>query len=390
MENLQQYKNQFKQYKCCTIIPTYNNVDFIGQVVMDVHSYCDDIIVVNDGSTDETLELLLKFDFIQTISYTKNRGKGSALKTGFKKALELGYEYAISIDSDGQNFAKDIPVFLEKLKEHPNAIIIGARNLNQENMPIKNNFANVFSNFWFTLETGIKLSDTQSGFRLYPIFLLKDFKFYSNKYELELEVIVRASWNFIDIVHVPIDVCYPKNRITHFRPFKDFFRISILNTILVTLAFLYFRPRKAIKELRKKSIKQIIWENFLSPDIPVYKIALSIAFGVFMGILPIWGYQLIVGFALAHLLKLNKTIFFISANISIPPMIPLILYLSYVTGSFVLGEGSWTVNFELSLNAINQNLAQYIIGSITLSIIAALIFGIISYFILLILKKVNE
>ncbi len=383
------YKDIFKQKKCCVIVPTFNNADLIESVLQDVLKYCDDIIVVNDGSTDASQEKIEKFSSVKLISYPRNRGKGYALKKAFKYAYNSGYKYAISIDSDGQHHAKDLPDFLEKISENPDAIIIGSRNLTEKNIPDKSAFANKFSNFWFRIATGVKLSDTQSGYRLYPLHLLNNFRFFSNKYEFELEVLVRASWKNIDIITIPVDVYYPdkEDRVTHFRPFKDFLRISVLNTILVTLALLYFRPRKIAREYKKKTIKQIIREKILSPDIPKHTIAFSIAFGVFMGIFPVWGYQLIVGFIIAHFLKLNKAIFYVAANISIPPMIPFIIYLSYVTGSYVMGEGSWTVDVDLSIQAIKGNAMQYFAGSIVLSFIAGTVFGIISYLLLIIFKK---
>jgi glycosyltransferase involved in cell wall biosynthesis len=393
MESLNQYshyKNLFREKKCCVIVPTYNNAQFLEGVLNDVLAYTDDVIVVNDGSTDNTLEVIEQFSQVELVSYPKNKGKGHALKSGFRHANASGYKYAISIDSDGQHYAKDLPTFIELIDEHPNAIIIGARDLNQENMNGKSNFANKFSNFWFKVETGISMPDTQSGYRLYPVHALNGIRFFTNKYEFEIEVLVRASWKGIDIMAAPIDVYYPEkeDRVTHFRPFKDFFRISVLNTVLVTLAFLYYLPRKLFLEYRGKSMKQIVREIVRSSiEIPNHTIAFSIAFGVFMGIFPIWGYQLLIGFFLAHLLKLNKAIFFIAANISIPPMIPFIIYLSYVTGSFLMGEGSWALDLELSLGSIKENLMQYLLGAVALSFIAGSAFGVVSYSLLTVFKK---
>ncbi len=385
-------KNKFRQHKCCVIIPTYNNASLIEAVIEDVNKYCDDIIVINDGSTDETLEKLKKYPFIRLKTYPNNKGKGHALKTGFEFALESGYNYAITIDSDGQHYAKDLPVFLNNIDDNPNAILIGSRNLKHKNMPGKSSFANKFSNFWFKLETGLNIPDTQSGFRLYPLQTIKNIKLFSGKYEFELEIIVKASWKNIEIIPVPIDVHYPdkEDRVTHFRPFKDFVRISLLNTILVPMALFYYRPRKIILEYKNKSIKQIFREKILSQKIPDHIVAFSIAFGVFMGIFPIWGYQLIVGFIIAHFLKLNKAIFYVAANISLPPMIPFILYLSYVTGSYVMGEGSWTVDTDLSIEGIKSNAIQYFIGSIVLSFIAGIAFGAVSFVLLKIYKRVKN
>ncbi len=393
MESLNQYshfKKQFQEKKCCVIVPTYNNAQFLVSVLNDVLTYCDDVIVVNDGSTDNTLTVLDTFSQVKVVSYPKNKGKGHALKTGFKNAYVSGYQYAITIDSDSQHYAKDLPTFLELIDAHPKTIIIGARNLNQENMNSNSSFANKFSNFWFKVETGIEMPDTQSGYRLYPIEALSGMRFFTNKYEFEIEVLVRASWKGIEIMAAPIDVYYPAkaDRVTHFRPFKDFFRISVLNTVLVTLALLYYLPRKLFLQFRGKSIKEVVAEIVRSSiSLPNHTIALSISLGVFMGIFPIWGYQLLIGFFLAHVLKLNKAIFFLAANISIPPMIPFIIYLSYVTGSFLLGEGSWALDLELSTQAVKENLIQYLLGAVTLSVMAASAFGVVSYSLLSIFKK---
>ena len=189
------------------------------------------------------------------VSHVSNQGKGKALQLGFKRAVELGYDYAISIDSDGQHYADDLPLFIEKLKEHPRAIIIGARNMDQSSVPGKSSFGNKFSNFWFRLETGIRISDTQSGYRLYPVTLLHDRTYFSRKYEFEIEVLVRAAWSGVEVVQVPVKVFYPEKseRVTHFRPFRDFTRISVLNTFLVLITFLWIKPRDLYRSIKKKS-----------------------------------------------------------------------------------------------------------------------------------------
>ena len=153
----------------CVVIPTYNNKATIRQVVEDTLDYCDDIIVVNDGSDDGTLDVLKSIHPISLISYERNRGKGYALKRGFMKALNSGFAYAISMDADGQFFPKDIPDFLKANMRHPGALIIGCRIFNNAERTGGSKFANVFSNFWFYVQTGRKLTDTQTGFRLYPL-----------------------------------------------------------------------------------------------------------------------------------------------------------------------------------------------------------------------------
>lgn len=158
-----------RQLGIVVIIPTYNNEKTLTTVIEDVLFYVEDIIVVNDGSTDSTPTLLENYPNLHIITHPTNKGKGTALKNGLKQAKAAGYRYAITIDSDGQHFASDIPIFMEEIEKEPDTLLVGARNLTSDNMPGKNTFANKFSNFWFKLETGVKLQDTQSGYRLYPL-----------------------------------------------------------------------------------------------------------------------------------------------------------------------------------------------------------------------------
>ncbi len=237
----------------CVIIPTYNNGGTIGQVVSGVLQECNDIIVVNDGSTDDTANILQTFPGITIVSYSKNRGKGYALKRGFQQARQMGFAYAITLDGDGQHYAKDIPLFLKANQEHPGSLIIGSRNMAGVTRSKGSTFANHFSNFWFYIQTGRRLPDTQTGYRLYPIRKLHGLSLLTSRYEAELELLVFASWHGIQLEPISIDVYYPpqEQRVSHFRPFADFARISILNTVLCLLAIVYGLPLRIYHFLAK-------------------------------------------------------------------------------------------------------------------------------------------
>jgi glycosyltransferase involved in cell wall biosynthesis len=413
MTDYDAYKARFKALKCCVLIPTYNNSTTIAAVVNDVLQYSDDVCIVNDGSTDNTLLVLKLFPNAHLHSYEKNRGKGWALRQGFEYARSKGYDYAITIDSDGQHYAQDLPTFLDALEEDDNAIFIGARNMNQSTVPGKSSFGNKFSNFWFRFETGIDLPDTQSGYRLYPIRQLEKLYFFTVKYEFEIEVIVRSAWSGINVKSVPVSVYYPPadERITHFRPFQDFSRISVLNTVLVTWMFLWIKPRDFVRYIFGKGLKSLLQDHLIRSDESATVKALSVALGIFFGIAPLWGAQLLLVFAFAWLFRLNKGLALLVSNISIPPMIPFILYASYLTGGLVLGTGSpdevlikypvlkfiydWMIraidglhirNPELAANIV-KNVTQYILGSFTLAAAASVLSGILTYLLVKILKK---
>jgi hypothetical protein len=142
---------------------------------------------------------------------------------------------------------------------------MGARNMEQASVPGKSSFGNKFSNFWFWFETGIRLPDTQTGYRCYPIRAMEGMKFFTRKFEFEIEVIVRSVWKGIPITFVPVHVYYPpkEERVSHFRPFTDFTRISILNTVLVTLALLYYKPRDFFRSIKKKTFGRLFGTYFL-------------------------------------------------------------------------------------------------------------------------------
>jgi glycosyltransferase involved in cell wall biosynthesis len=385
------YNAQFNNLKCCVIIPTYNNCTTLEKVIDGVLHYTNNLIVVNDGSTDDTLSIIKKYDNVEIISYAKNKGKGFALKRAFEKAIEKGYRYAITIDSDGQHDPEEIIKFINEIEKDPDILIIGSRNFNKDSVIKKNNFANKFSNFWFRFFTNCDLPDTQSGYRLYPLELLKKIKLRTGKYEFEFEILVRSAWKGIKIISIPICVYYPppEKRISHFRPFSDFTRISLLNTIFFFITVLYIKPYNFFKNFNRKTIKDFYKNNILASDDSNAKIIASVMFGIFMGIVPIWGYQLITAIALAYILKLNKLIVIIAANISIVPMIPVILYFSYVTGGFFMNTHSYSIAriSDFSFAVIKENIIQYIVGSFIFAILLSLSFGIVTFVLLRIFRK---
>ena len=252
------WQKVFDDERVCVIVPTYNNERTIADVLRRVQAYTLNIIVVNDGSTPATMTAIRSLEQLpEIVDYTPNRGKGYALKMGFRRALELGYRYAITIDSDGQHFPEDIPAFMDCHVANKEALIVGARNLTADNMPSKNTFANKFSNFWFHLQTGINLEDTQSGYRLYPLEVINLRWPITPRYEAELELLVFSAWCGVPVVSTPVRVYYPPEgeRVSHFRPFWDFFRITVLNSVLTILSLFTFIPARLIRKISKSLSK---------------------------------------------------------------------------------------------------------------------------------------
>jgi glycosyltransferase involved in cell wall biosynthesis len=362
----------------------------LEKVIREVLLETPHVIVVNDGSTDGTAAILQQYPGIRMVTYGQNKGKGYALRKGFERALQEGFSHAITIDSDGQHYPSDIRRFILKAKEYPGAILVGSRTLPREKLRKGTGFANKLSNFWFRIITGVKLTDTQSGFRLYPLTLIRNIRFITRKYEFELEVLIRSAWRDIQLVDIPIDVFYParEDRVSHYRPFKDFVRISLMNAVCVLIALFYVKPFSFLRYLKRESITGFLRKHVLQTNDSIVKITLSVMLGVFMGIVPIWGYQLISAIALAYLFRLNKLIVVVAANISIPPMIPFILYLSYIAGGIVLStDNHGSFSHEISFAWVRDNLFQYIVGSIVFASVAAIFFGLLTYVLLKVFRR---
>jgi len=371
--DLSAIRDHLRELGICVIVPTYNNERTLARVLNEVLDHAHDVIVVNDGATDSTPEILASFaDRVKVVSYSPNRGKGYALRQGFATALQLGFTHALTIDSDGQHFPSDIPRFLETHQTHPAAMLMGSRNLNAEGMPGKNSFANKFSNFWFFVETGIRLPDTQTGFRLYPLKKVQKLWLFTERFEFEVEVIVKLAWRGVPFIPVPIRVKYdPNERVSHFRPGPDFTRISFLNSYLVILALLWHLPKRLLSGGR---ILKMIRDEALNPNESNARKAASIGLGVLFGILPIWGFQLLIGIPTAIFLRMNKVLFITAANISVPPMIPVIIYLSYLMGAPFVQANSLRITeiSDLTLANIHDNFVQYFVGGVLLATLSAL------------------
>lgn len=389
---LENCATRLRELRCCVLIPTYNNDQSLQEVIESVKTYAGQhLLIVNDGSTDSTAQILAQYPDILQLSYEPNAGKGIAMRRGFKFLLERDYDFAITLDSDGQHYAKDLTTFVDALMKDKNTLYIGARNMGQENVPTKSSFGNKFSSFWLWVETGIRLSDTQSGYRLYPIRAISKLTFITRRYEFEVEVLARAAWAGLDLKCLPIDVYYPpaEERVSHFRPFWDFFRISVLNTFLCILAFIWYRPKLFFRRLKKKNLKQYLKEEFFRVQAPNSVKSAAVGYGLFWGIFPAWGFQLAIGLPTAALLRLPVPLVFLAANISIPPMIPFILYASFWTGALVLGgnQGDLSLSQMNNLDVIQTNIYQYSIGAVVLAIVAGIVGGLLSY---LILQQLNS
>ena len=386
---------KIKQLRCCVILPTYNNELTLCRVIDGVLNYTNNIIVINDGSTDNTSLLLENYPNIEIIHKPKNTGKGSTLKMGFQRSTSLGFEYAITLDTDGQHYPDDIPNFVNSLYEslNKNILIIGDRNMNNADVFAQSAKGNRVSTFWMYTTTGLRLNDSQSGFRLYPVKEMHTIRFLNStkKFEFEIEAIVKSFWSGIDIKHVPINVLYdPEERVSHFRPFRDISRMVVLYTWFLLVRVFYITPRNLFRKFKKKGFKRFIVEDLIRHQDSSKKKALSIALGVFIGLSPLWGFQTIIVLFLALLFRLNKVISFSFSNISFPPLIPFVILIIFKVGDLFFGtETNYSIDSIKENFQLTNHLKTYLVGSVIFSTLAAFAFGLLGYLVFSISDKKN-
>lgn len=368
----------FSQWKVCCVMPFYNNNKHLNTVLDELAGYGVPVIAVSDGSSDGS-DAIAMASGVEVLAYTPNRGKGYALRKGFRHAQEKGYHYVLTVDADGQHMPSEAIHLLKALNENPGALVVGARIMEGQDQPASAGFANRFSNFWFMVHTLQKLPDTQSGFRLYPLRPVMGMRYLGSRYEWEVEVLVKAAWRGVKIVSVPVAVRYPprSERVSFFRPLRDFGRISLMNTWLTLGAVFYGHWAVLRRRLNWPAVRTFLRKHVFSHEEPLWRKAASIGLGVCMGIVPVWGWQMVSAAFLAHLLKLNKGLAVISSNISMPPMLPFIIWGSLECGAlFFSPEHRLKLRLDYlsedPLRLTAQGGLQYLIGALMFGIMAGM------------------
>jgi len=238
-----------KESGIAVVIPVYNHDKTVVDVVSRAQGYGYPVFVVDDGSTDESFTNLRKISGIHLLRHGKNRGKGSALVTGFQAARKTA-RWAITIDADGQHNPDDLVKLVQAIPLGDRPVVLGKRQgMDDRNVPWTSRFGREFSNFWVWAAGGQWLRDSQSGFRIYPLPETLNLGVRSERFQFEVEVLAKAGWNHIPVIEVPVGVSYqkPGERISHFRPFIDFLRNSQMFTrLILTRIFCQSSKRKSV------------------------------------------------------------------------------------------------------------------------------------------------
>jgi len=362
------------------VIPVYNHSATLRSVVRQALQVHDEVMVVDDGSTDDAITPLRGLN-VHLVRHPQNLGKGAAILTAAREARRLGMTHIATIDADGQHNPKDFRQFLPLIQKSPDAIIVGKRDFEHADVPRANRFGRGVSNFWLRLQTGKPLGDAQSGFRVYPLSVLENLKLYEKRYTFEIEVLVKAAWAGVELLETDIYVYYPRGeeRISHFHLFLDNFRLSRLNAKLTMRSILPWPHRKIVNSGKGagekitvlhplKSLKTLLTEN-ASPG----QLASAAALGVFLGTLPLIACHTIVILFAAGFFRLNKIAAVSSSQLCVPPLVPA---LCIETGYFVR-HGTFLT--EISLKTLGyeapERLYEWVIGSLILAPAMAVLIG---------------
>ncbi|MCK4389431.1 MAG: DUF2062 domain-containing protein [Desulfobacterales bacterium] len=388
-----QQNNSFSTEHIWCVIPVFNNKDTVKDIVMDCRSRLQQVVVLDDGSTDTDISALFSGSDVIVLRHEKNRGKGEAILTALRFIESRGGRYMITLDADGQHYPRDLEKFIPLLQDDDTAIVVGCRRFDGKNIPGSSRFGRNFANFWLRVETGVSIDDCQSGFRAYPVWYLSRMKLTGSYYDFEAEVLARAVWAGLQLKTVDIDVWYPKSqlRVSSFRPFVDNFRISCMHTRLVGRRLLPFPHRKLVPASQKHVVSSVLrhpvslLKALLIENATPAGLAISAAMGTFLAALPLISIHTLVIIYVATRLHLNKVMAVNIQHLCMPPFVPL----ACIELGYYMRNGRWLT--EVSLNTVfgqlTDRLFEWLLGSLVVAPMAAAMVGVSVFLVAQALQK---
>ena len=353
------------------VIAHYNHHATLRQVAQACREVWPHVVVVDDGSDPSPRGLLDGLD-VSFLRHDFNQGKGRAILTGASYARENGFTHVLTIDADGQHDPKEIPLFVQAVQDNPQSIIMGVRKFD-DTVPFGSRFGRKFGNFWVHVQTGKKVRDIQSGYRCYPVELLRVLSVHSVRYAFEVEIVVRALWGGFTVNEIDISVVYPKNRISHFHQWKDNARLTALNTWLTLRSMVPLAHRQYLQaegELKRKSYAQTLRENLSAPGSTVRN-ALSAAWGIFCGSIALPGIRQIFLFWGAGWWNLNRLLCVGFEKLCIGPFVPALC----IEAGYFMRHGHFLTQFNITTlgRQALQRVWEWVLGSL---VVAPLLAGI--------------
>ena len=359
--------------KIWCVIPVYNHADTLVKVAARALQHLP-VVVVDDGSADLQKRHLRALEKCgaRLLRHEANQGKGAAILTALRLAHQENIDYIITLDADGQHFPEDLPKFINAIENtHEETLFIGCRQF-QENVPRSSRFGRAFANFWLRVETGETCGDCQSGFRAYPVEATLKLGCRARRYAFEAEVLARAAWGGIKLHDLPIQVHYPKHRVSHFDKLRDNLRLSATHAALVTRRLLPWPARRVVRAPKPKpqvlpllrhplrSLKELCAQNATPGGL-----AAAAAVGTFIAVLPIFGLHTVVILYVATRLHLNQVMAFSIQHLFAPPLSP---FLCIELGYYLQHRRFLTeLSLQTAVKELHLRFWDWLLGSLLLA-----------------------
>ena len=360
---------QQQGFSPAVVAPTYDNARTLNAIVTGITQLGLHAFVVNDGSSDDTAAVLAQWSRdanVTVITHDVNRGKAAALMSGFAAAGRAGYTHAVTIDTDGQLDPRQIPALLDVARGEPEAFVVGTRDATAADYPSRSRLGRRVSNLLVRLESGLRISDSQCGFRVYPLAMMRQLDCRAGRYGFETEILTRAAWAGRDVREAPVTCSYLPHgqRVSHFQPWRDSFRAVGMHARLASRALLdWVSPARAWRQLRRE-------------EAGAHEMATGLAVGVFIANLPLYGVQTLLSLYAARRLRLHPLSVVAGSHLSTPPIGQLLVALAIGVGHWLL-HGQWlaTPQWESTWRGwarlFGQLMVEWSVGSVLVGAVMA-------------------
>lgn len=358
------------------IISISNSMPSLHQTIKQIQCRVSGIIVITDGSVNHTtITELQQIENVEIITYSKRQGKGHALQRALEKACCYGFTHAVTAEGNGQYLADIVDIFVDKISDRPAALWVGRRQFHYDkelSEPVFSNIGNMFSSLLYRLTTGVTLHDPQCAFCAFPIVSVLPLLCRSKRYGYEQHILIQAAWKAIEIKETTIQLPYHGSVVPFFESVRNSFGAGCcyVKAVFARICIPPHILKVSGRSWRDRIIAVI--KSELKNNTAPQKAAQSIAFGVFMGIFPIHGFQVITLMALTFLFHLNRPLAFVGVCVSSPPFLPFLALVTIALGRLILPEQIITLSAPEFMQKILQGAAEFFIGSVVLSIVAGI------------------
>ncbi len=378
-------------FRCAILAPTYNNAGTLRGVIEQVRAVCDlPVIVINDGSTDATARVLAGLgEAIDVVTHLHNRGKAAALRTGFDRAAERGFTHVLTIDTDGQHDAADVPAMIEMARAQLTALVVGTRSLETTGYPRWSQFGRWFSNTLVRIESGVRVGDSQCGLRVYPLEV-RVLPARTARYGFETDVLTRCGWANVPVIEAPVRCIYDiaGGRVSHFRKGRDSTAAVGMHAWLVARSLCPCPPMRLhpaddttstgtiVQRLLRWFSPMRAWRAVRRDDRERKRFAAALSLGVLIANLPLYGVQTLLSIVLARRLRLHPLAVVAGSHLSTPPVGPLLIAAAITVGHCLLhGRPASLADFDPSrlgyVELLRRIAIEWLIGSVIFGVALA-------------------